>query len=742
MSSTADTTAAASGETGSRTSPGGDRARPSPSGGADARHGLSPWWPAAALLALLAGLIGALAFSGAAAPQEVADPGALVRWGLPIAEAVRDVGLVVALGSILVAISVVPHRLDGGRRAGPRSARQREQAPQDAEHPLFARTVGLAGAASVVWTVASVVVLILTYADVSGVPVSASSDYTRQLVSFATEIPTGQALAVGAIVAAVTTTMLFGLRSRLGLAAALAIGCIGIVTMALNGHSAGGDDHMGAVNSLGLHLLGVCLWAGGLAALAWISRPLAADTTTTPLPIGSRLRRGADAQHAAKGRRVPTIAVVLRRFSAVALWCYVLVLASGIINAGVRIGSWTQLTSDYGILVLVKVILTLLVGVAGLMHRRAVIPALDEGRISGRRAVWQVVLGELVLMGALIGVAVALGNSAPPVPEELADDASPARVLTFYELPPEPTAAGLLTMWRFDWLWVAIIATLGLSYGWALWKVSRVGGRWSPLRAVSWYVGLALLMYATSGGLAIYARVLFSAHMVEHMSLTMIIPVFLVLGSPVTLLLRALEPRQDGTRGPREWILRLVHSTWGRVVTHPIFAGVNFAASIVIFYFTPLLGITLRTHVGHEFMMAHFLFTGYMFALVLVGQDPIPYRPAHFMRLVLLIATMVYHAFVGVTIMGMDTLLEASWFGNMGRDWGPSAIEDQQIGGALMWGIGELPTALLAVVVAIQWALHGRRENRRVDREAERTDDAELEAYNAMMQDLAERDRR
>ena len=297
-------------------------------------------------------------------------------------------------------------------------------------------------------------------------------------------------------------------------------------------------------------------------------------------------------------------------------------------------------------------------------------------------------------------------------------------------------------MWRFDWLWVAVIAVLGLSYAWALWKLARTGGRWSPLRAVSWFAGLALLMYATSGGLAIYARVLFSAHMVEHMSLTMIIPVFLVLGSPVTLLLRALEPRQDGTRGPREWILRLVHSTWGKVVTHPIFASVNFAASIVIFYFTDLLSVTLRYHVGHEFMMAHFLFTGYMFALVLVGQDPIPYRPPHFMRLVLLIATMVYHAFVGVTIMGMDTLLEASWFGNMGRPWGASAIEDQQTGGALMWGIGELPTAILAVVVAIQWAMDGKRENRRVDREADRTGDAELEAYNEMMQSLAERERR
>lgn len=702
--------------------------------------GLSPWWPAAPLIVLLLALIAALSFSGAAAPEEVADPGPVVRWGLPMAEVLRDTAMIIALGSVLMAIGVLPHRQgDGARRRRGSTTTTGGEAP---EHPLFARALSLSGAAAAVWTVASLAVLVLTYSAVSGVALSADADYTRQLVSFATDIPTGQAIAVHAAVAAVTTTLLFGLRSRLGLLIALAVGCVGIVAMALNGHSAGGDDHMGAVNSLGLHLLGVCLWAGGLVTLAWLSPQLAADRSLASLPIGTRARRAADASHGATAREVPLLAVVLRRFSVLALWCYVLVLASGVINASVRIGTWEQLTSDYGVLVLLKLVLTLLVGVAGLMHRRAVIPALEQDRLTGRRAVWQVVLGELVLMAALIGVAVALGSSAPPVPEDLEPGATPARILTFYELPPAPSAENLLTLWRFDWLWVAIVLVMGLSYGWALWKVARTGGRWSPLRAISWFFGLALLTYATSGPLAVYARVLFSAHMVEHMSLTMIIPVFLVLGSPITLLLRALEPRRDGTRGPREWILRLVHSTWGKVVTHPIFAGVNFAASIVLFYFTPLLGLTLRTHVGHEFMMAHFLFTGYMFALVLVGQDPIPYRPAHFMRLVLLIATMVYHAFVGVTIMGMDTLLEASWFGNMGRDWGPTAIEDQQIGGALMWGIGELPTALLAVVVAVQWAIAGRRENRRVDREADRTDDAELQAYNEMMQGLAERDER
>ncbi|MDO4253800.1 MAG: cytochrome c oxidase assembly protein [Kocuria sp.] len=699
-----------------------------------ASPGLSAWVLVAPVLVAVLTLAAAVLFSGATTPRDVADPGVLVRWGLPVSETVRNLALITTIGSLLVAVCVIPHSIQGERRGHSAHSTEAE------EHPLFTRVLQLAGATSILWTVATVVVTVLTYAEVSGVRLGASATYTQQLISFLTQIPTGQALGVAVVISAAVTTLIFGLRSLLGLLMTTALACVALVTMALNGHSAGGDDHMGAVNSLALHLVGVSAWVGGLIALVWLSPLLVQDRSKARLPASSQERRESKPEHAAHGREVSLHAAVLNRFSNLALWCFVVVLASGVINAAVRIGTLTQLTSPYGTLVVVKLMLTVLLGVAGYVHRRSVIPALMDNQLSARKAVWQIIVGELVLMGALVGVAVALGNSAPPVPEDLAPDASPARILTFYELPPEPTWANAITQWRPDWLWVAIIAVFAISYGWGLHTVRRGGGTWPVLRAVSWYVGLVLLFVATSGPVAVYARVLFSWHMVEHMSLTMIIPVFMVLGSPVTLMLRALQPRSDGTRGPREWILRLVHSMWGRVVTHPIFAAVNFAGSILLFYFTPLLGLTLRTHVGHEFMMAHFLFTGYMFALVLVGQDPIPYRPPHFMRLVMLIATMVYHAFVGVAIMGMEVLLEASWFGNMGRDWGMSALADQQRGGALMWGIGELPTAILAVVVAIQWAIAGNRENRRVDREADRTDDAQLKAYNHMMQDLAQRE--
>jgi hypothetical protein len=90
--------------------------------------------------------------------------------------------------------------------------------------------------------------------------------------------------------------------------------------------------------------------------------------------------------------------------------------------------------------------------------------------------------------------------------------------------------------------------------------------------------------------------------------------------------------------------------------------------------------------------------------------------------------------------MGGTGLLAADYFGNLGRTWGASAIADQQMGGAVAWGIGEVPTLLVAIGVAVMWSRSDERETRRVDRAADRNNDADLSAYNDMFARLADRD--
>jgi cytochrome c oxidase assembly factor CtaG/putative copper export protein len=667
-------------------------------------------------VALFAGLAAALLFSGAAAARQVSDPGALVRWGLPVSKAIHNISLATVIGGLIFAVGILPRRLGGSRSKNP-------DAP---EHPAFTRALGVAAGAGAVWTLSAIAVLVLGYADVAGQGLSGDPEFTRSLVYFMTDIETGRAWLAVVIIAAVVTTALFGVRSLGGLAATLAVAFVGLVPAALIGHSSSSDDHEGAINSLGLHLVGVSAWVGGVIMLVLLSGVL-----------------GGAAAAGKAGARPDITEPTLRRFSALAGFAFVLVFASGVVNASIRVTSWAELLgSPYGQLIVAKTAATLVLGGVGLMHRSWVIPQLGSqgGGMSARRVLWQLVVVELIIMGTTSGIAVALGRSAPPEPTTFAPDASPAFILSGYDLPPELTPERWLTEWRLDWLWVAV-AVFGLvSYFLGVWKVTRRGDSWSVFRSVNWVIGLAVLTYVTSGPPSVYGRILFSAHMVDHMALTMVAPIFLVLGAPVTLALRALAPRRDGSRGPREWLLIFVHSKFSQLVTHPLFAAANFAGSIVLFYYSDAFGYAMREHVGHELMNLHFALTGYIFVLTMIGTDPLPRRAPYPMRLLLLLATMGFHAFFGVAIMGGTGLLAADYFGNLGRTWGPSALLDQQMGGAVAWGIGEVPTLLVAIGVAVQWSRSDARESKRTDRAADRNNDADLTAYNDMFAKLAERD--
>lgn len=678
--------------------------------------GISPGWQLAGLAALFLGLAAALIFSGAAGARAVSDPGALVRWGLPVSKAIHNVSLATVIGGLVFAVGILP------KNAGPRSRGKEIAGSEAPEHPAFSRALAIASAAGAAWTLSAIAVLVLTYSDVAGQGLSGDVEFTQALVYFMTDIETGRAWLAVTIIAAVVTTALFGVRSLGGLALTLILALVGLVPTALIGHSSSSSDHEGAINSLGLHLVGVSTWVGGIIMLALLSGILTGPKAATATDITE-----------------PT----LRRFSSLAGFAFVLVLASGIINASIRVTSWGDLFgSPYGQLILAKSMATLVLGGIGFMHRQWVIPQLGRkgSTMSSRRVLWQLVLAEFLVMGATSGVAVALGRSAPPEPTTFAPDATPAFILTGYELPPELTPERWLTEWRLDWLWIAV-ALFGLvSYFLGVAKVHRRGDKWQWFRAVNWVIGLLVLTYITSGPPSVYGRVLFSAHMVDHMALTMVAPIFLVLGAPVTLALRALPARGDGSRGAREWLLVFIHSKFSQLVTHPLFAAANFAGSIVLFYYSDLFGFAMREHVGHELMIVHFLLTGYIFILGMIGTDPLPRRAPYPMRLLLLLATMGFHAFFGVAIMGGTNLLAADYFGNLGRAWGQSALADQQTGGAVAWGIGEVPTLLVAIGVAIMWSRSDQRETKRVDRAADRNNDADLTAYNDMFAKLAERD--
>jgi putative copper resistance protein D len=333
-------------------------------------------------------------------------------------------------------------------------------------------------------------------------------------------------------------------------------------------------------------------------------------------------------------------------------------------------------------------------------------------------------------------VAAALARTATPVPETPAEElagSTPAQLLTGSPLPPPVSVETLFTLWNFDLIWILLCAFGIFFYVAGVVRLRRRGDAWPWYRTVLWVSGMLVLFYVTNGGVNVYERFLFSQHMLAHMTLGMMIPVLLVPGAPITLALRTIAKRTDGSRGPREWIMLLVHSRPFTFLANPLVASGLFVGSLWLFYYSPLFRWATTDHIGHQWMIVHFLLTGYLFVQTLIGIDPSPARPPYPIRLLILLGTMAFHAFFGLALMTGTGLLLADWYGAMGWETGISALEDQRAGGGIAWSVGELPTVTLAIVVAIMWARSDDRESKRYDRKADRDGDAELEEYNAML---------
>ena len=640
--------------------------------------------PVAIGAALLA-IVPAALLTGAVAPLALADPGPIVRWGVPVVDAVATIASVTVVGLLGLAAFVVPERQHTRRRL---------------------EATRLAGAVAAGWFVALVLQVVLTFADLAGSPVTAPG-LLDQLVSFAVELETTRVLLLSAATALVVSVgaQLATRRAAMGWLALLAL--TGIVVQALTGHAAGSASHEDAVNGLAVHLLGVVVWVGGLIALV-ILRP----------------RLGRD------------LGASVARFSVLATWSFAAVALSGVLQASIRIGGPAGLATGYGVVVVAKTVALVALGILGWRQRRVLAGRLSADPADGR-AFARLAVGEIVLMGLATGLAAVLARSLPPVPDALPD---PSRVLelTGYPDPGPVGMADWLGTWRIDWLFVGIAV---LAIGLYLAGVRRLharGDRWPVLRVVLWVLGWGVFVWATCGAPGIWGRVLFSAHMVMHMAVAMIVPLFLVPAAPVTLALRALPARPDRTWGPREVLLEVVHSRAMRVLANPVVAASLFFFSLAAFYYTGLFELALTTHTGHLLMMAHFLLTGYLFVWVMIGIDPGVPRWSPLMLLVILFATVSFHAFFGVALTSSADLLAPDFFRALDLPWAPDPLADQHTAGEIAWGVGEAPTLVLAVVVAVQWFRRETRDAVRQDRQADRDGDAELAAYNARLAALRE----
>lgn len=598
--------------------------------------------------------------------------GPVTNYGQSIAELATHAAGVLTVGWLLMTVVFVPGApVRKGARAAKRAAATAEGATTPPPVTLSAvgsRALRAASLSAIVWAVAALVCAVFSFATLVGRPVT-DVLYGSAIVGYFVDIGEGRALLATVVIAAALSVAAHLPRTPWQAGPLLLLALVGLTPTIFTGHAAAADNHALAVFGLGVHLVGAGTWIGGLIVLIVAGRRL-----------GGLLPR------------------VVSRFSALALWCFIAVGASGLVSAYVRLEG-IDLTSNYGQLVAAKAGALAILGALGLWHRKASIPALRTQR-RGRTFV-RIAVVEGVVMVATVALAVGLSRTPTPLLDTPLE--SREAYLLGFPIPGPPSLGAYALDWWIDPLFALLVAAGAVLYGIGLARVRRAGVAWPVSRTVAWYAGLAAALVLTSSGLAKYSMIMFSAYVVQHLLIGTVVPLALVLGAPVTLALRALRTDEVVGASPRDLVLALVRGRSVRLVAHPVVSFPLVGMALYGFYLTGLFETTLVDHAVHSLTLAAALLAGVLLLWPILGGPWSPHQFDMTVRFAVLLGLIPLHAFFGLAFATSQGVFVEHWFALFKLPWRPSPLDDQQFGGVLAWWTGLAATLLSLGALARLW---------------------------------------
>lgn len=289
---------------------------------------------------------------------------------------------------------------------------------------------------------------------------------------------------------------------------------------------------------------------------------------------------------------------------------------------------------------------------------------------------------------------------------------APAVALAHGTDAPRPSLNALLTRWEFDPLFV--LAAGGSSW-WYIATVRAVNrahpsAPWPIKRTIYFFLGIFSMAFAVASPPASYDGVLFSVHMWQHVIIMMIAAPLLLLGTPMTLLLRSVSPK---TR--RTVLIPLLHSRLVRIITFPVLSWLAFTFALWGSHYSPLFNAALE----HQWLhwLEHFMYVtvALMFWWQAIGVDPTPWRMPHPVRMLYVFLQMPQNTFLALSIYGTEHVLYPHYATTL-RTWGPSPLRDQELAGITMWILGDILFLTAVGIIAAGWVKHEEREGKRQDR--------------------------
>ena len=281
------------------------------------------------------------------------------------------------------------------------------------------------------------------------------------------------------------------------------------------------------------------------------------------------------------------------------------------------------------------------------------------------------------------------------------------------DLPPF-TGATAFTQW--DPLQLITLGFLAVAalYLYGVWRMRARGDRWPVSRTLLFLIGgIAPMALVTIGGIGVYDDQMLSVHMIQHMVLGMISPIFLALGAPVTLALRTLPAR------PRRLLIAVLHSRVAKVLAFPLVSFALYIATPFALYFSGLYQLTLEHEWVHNLTHVHFIIVGCLFFWPLIGLDPLPGKWPYPARALLMLISTPFHAVLGLTIMQASTLIGGGYYPSLHQPYA-DPFTDQRLAGGILWAGGEVVSVTMLAALVVQWMRSSDRESRRVDRQLDR----------------------
>lgn len=268
----------------------------------------------------------------------------------------------------------------------------------------------------------------------------------------------------------------------------------------------------------------------------------------------------------------------------------------------------------------------------------------------------------------------------------------------------------LLGSWELAPVPVVLLGLTAILYVAA---VRSITGRtphqpWPAQRTACFFSGLAVTAFALVGPPDAWADVFFSAHMTQHILLTVLGAPLMVLGDPVLLAMRA-----SNRDVRRRWLIPLLRSRVVRILSHPVsgwlvFVGVMGLTHLPALYDAFLAHPWLHDFVEHPLYLASSLLFFQPLLAPTAGITPVP----HWMRLVSLFTVMIPMAMLGFAIFVAPSLTYA-FYAHVSRPFGPGPLADQHLAGILMWSTSMVFGVAWLVVAGGSWlAAEERRTSR------------------------------